>query len=107
MAVMLIAELIGGVLHMPDPAPRERLRPILFVLIACTLVSMVNLNGPGILLYAIGTQASNAQQSLIEEWFSPSFHDWEVLIYGAMLLILVMLVVANRHIRARDAALCW
>jgi hypothetical protein len=105
MAVILIAELIGGVLHMPDQAPRARLRPILFVLIACTLVSMVNLNGPGILLYAIGTQASDAQQSLIEEWFSPSFHDWEVLVYGAMLLVLVMLVVANRHMRARDAAL--
>ena len=105
MAVILIAELIGGALHMPDQAPRDRLRPILFVLIACTLVSMINLNGPGILLYAVGTQASNAQQSLIEEWFSPSFHDWEVFIYGAMLLVLVMLVVANRHIRARDAAL--
>jgi hypothetical protein len=105
MAVVLIAELIGAVLHMPDQAPRERLRPILLVLITCTLVSMINLNGPGILLYAIGTQASNAQQSLIEEWFSPSFHDWEVLVYGAMLLMLVMLVVANRHIRARDAAL--
>ena len=63
---------------------------------------MINLNGPDILFYAIGTQASAAQQSLIEEWFSPSFHDWEVLVYGAMLLILAMLVVSNRRIRARD-----
>ena len=27
---------------MPDQAPRERLRPLLFVLIACTAVSMIN-----------------------------------------------------------------
>jgi hypothetical protein len=66
---------------------------------------MINPNGPTILLYALGTQTSGAQQSLIQEWFSPNFHDWEVLIYGAMLLGLVMLIVANRHIRARDAAL--
>ena len=90
---------------MPDPAPRERLRPLLLVLIASTAVSMINPNGPTILLYALGTQTSGAQQSLIEEWFSPSFHDWEVLVYGAMLLSLAMLTVFNRHIRARDVAL--
>ena len=104
-AIILVAELAGGWLHMPDPAPAARLRPLLFVLIACTAVSMINPNGPTILLYALGTQTSGAQQSLIQEWFSPSFHDWEVLIYGAMLLGLVMLIVSNRHIRARDAAL--
>jgi hypothetical protein len=104
-ALVLIAEVIGGWLHMPDPAPRERLRPLLFVLIASTAVSMINPNGPTILLYALGTQTSGAQQSLIEEWFSPSFHDWEVLVYGAMLLSLAMLTVFNRHIRARDVAL--
>src|SRR6202035_1174241 len=104
-ALVLIAEVIGGWLHMPDPAPRERLRPLLFVLIAATAVSMINPNGPTILLYALGTQTSGAQQSLIEEWFSPSFHDWQVLIYGAMMLSLAMLIVFNRHIRARDVAL--
>src|SRR5580704_19229244 len=104
-AVILIAEVIGGWLHMPDPAPRARLRPLLLVLIASIAVSMVNPNGPTILLYALGTQTSGAQQSLIEEWFSPSFHDWQVLIYGAMLLGLVMLIVSNRHIRARDVVL--
>jgi hypothetical protein len=105
MAVILIAELVGGWLRMPDPAPRARLRPLLYLLIACTAVSMINLNGPSILFYAIGTQASAAQQSLIEEWFSPSFHDWEVLVYGVMLLTLAMLIVFNRRIRARDVAL--
>jgi hypothetical protein len=104
-AIILVAEVAGAWLRMPDAAPRDRLRPLLFVLIASTAVSMVNPNGPTILLYALGTQTSGAQQSLIQEWFSPSFHDWEVLVYGAMLLGLVMLVVSNRHIRARDAAL--
>ncbi len=104
-AIVLVAEVLGGWLHMPDPAPRERLRPLLFVLMASTAVSMINPNGPSILLYALGTQTSGAQQSLIEEWFSPSFHDWEVLVYGAMVLSLAMLIVFNKRIRARDVAL--
>jgi hypothetical protein len=104
-AVIIIAELIGGYLHMPDSAPRSRLLPLLYLLLACAATSMINLNGPGILFYAAGTQASAAQQSLIEEWFSPSFHDWEVFVYGAMLLTLAMLIVLNRRIRARDVAL--
>jgi len=104
-AIILVAEVAGSWLRMPDPAPRERLRPLLWVLIACTAVSMINPNGPTILLYALGTQTSGAQQSLIEEWFSPSFHDWEVLVYGVMLLALAALVVFNRHLRARDAVL--
>jgi len=104
-AVIIIAELIGGWLHMPDAAPRSRLLPLLYLLLACAVTSMINLNGPGILFYAAGTQASAAQQSLIEEWFSPSFHDWEVFVYGAMLLTLAMLIVFNRRIRARDVAL--
>jgi hypothetical protein len=104
-AVILVAETIGGRWHMPDAAPRAHLRPLLLVLIASTAVSMINPNGPTILLYALGTQTSGAQQSLIEEWFSPSFHDWEVLVYGVMLLSLAMFIVANRHIRARDVAL--
>ena len=104
-AIVLIAEVLGAWLHMPDPAPREQLRPLLLVLIASIAVSMINPNGPSILLYALGTQTSGAQQSLIEEWFSPSFHDWEVLVYGAMLLSLAMLIVFNKRIRARDVAL--
>jgi hypothetical protein len=104
-ALILVAEVVGHRLHMPDPAPRARLMPVLYLLIACTAVSMINLNGPTILFYAAGTQASGPQQSLIEEWFSPSFHDWEVLVYGAMMLVLAMLIVFNRRIRARDVAL--
>jgi hypothetical protein len=103
--VILVAELVGARLRMPDGAPRSRLLPLLYLLIACTAVSMINLNGPTILFYAAGTQASAAQQSLIEEWFSPSFHDWEVFVYGAMMLSLAMLIIFNRRIRARDVAL--
>src|SRR5580700_8042705 len=51
-ALILVAEVVGARFNMPDPAPRARLTPVLYLLIACTAVSMINLNGPTILFYA-------------------------------------------------------
>jgi hypothetical protein len=103
-ALVIIAELLGGFLRMPDPAPAGRLRPMALVLLACTVVSMINPNGPGILLYAAGTLSSPAQQALIAEWHSPDFHDWAVVAYGVMLVTLLVMTALNRRMRARDAA---
>jgi hypothetical protein len=75
------------------------------LLLGCLVVTAINLNGPSIILYPFGTLGSVAQQSLILEWHSPDFHDWSVRFFGVMLLSLVALIVANRSIRLRDAAL--
>jgi len=105
MALILIAEVAGGWLRWRDGAPTGRVRTLLFVLLACTAVSMINPNGPAILAYAFLTQGSGAQQTLILEWHSPDFHDWVVLPFAVMLITLIALVVVNRKLRARDAAL--
>ena len=104
-AVVVVAEIVGGRLGMPDSASAARVRTLIPVLIASAVVSMVNPNGPGILLYAFQTQTSAAQQALILEWHSPDFHDWVVLPFGIMLVSLIALITANRYLRARDAAL--
>jgi hypothetical protein len=105
MAVVVAAEAVAHVLRLPGRAPVERVRSLALLLLGCFLVSAINLNGPSIILYPFATQGSAAQQSLILEWHSPDFHDWSVRCYGLMLLSLVGLVVANRSIRLRDAAL--
>ena len=107
LALILIAEVAGRGLGFPDAtaAPSARLRTLALVLVACSAVSMINPNGPAILFYAFLTQGSGAQQSLILEWHSPSFQDWVVVPFGLMLMTLIALVVVNRRIRARDAAL--
>jgi hypothetical protein len=104
-AAIIVAELAGGALRMPDPAPRARLATLALVLLGCTAMCLINPNGPGILVYAFQTQGSPAQQAMIQEWFSPNFHDWETFAFGLMLLTLVGFIVANRRLRARDAAL--
>jgi len=104
-AVVIAAEFAGSRLGLPDGAPGSRVKTLLFVLVACAAVAMINPNGPAILVYAFQTQGSAAQQSLILEWHSPDFHDWEVRAFELMLLSVAALVVANRRLRARDAAL--
>ena len=104
-ALVLVAELVGRWFSMPDPAATSRLRTLLFVLLACTAVSMINPNGPAILAYAFFTQGSGAQQTLILEWHSPDFQDLVVVPFGIMLVSLVAMVAVNRRLRARDAAL--
>jgi hypothetical protein len=105
MAIVLLAEVAGRALRMCEPAPPSRVRTLLYVLLACAAVAMINPNGPGILLYAFATQASSAQQTLIQEWHSPDFHQWVLIPFAVMLLSLASLVAVNRRVRARDAAL--
>jgi hypothetical protein len=105
MTVVLVAECAAHLLHLQGRAPMVRVRGLALLVVGCLVVSAVNLNGPSIILYPFATQGSAAQQSLILEWHSPDFHDWSVRVFGLMLLSLVALIVVNRSIRLRDAAL--
>ncbi|HEX4755877.1 MAG TPA: hypothetical protein VH661_09030 [Candidatus Dormibacteraeota bacterium] len=105
MTVVLVAEVGAHLLHLQGRAPIARVRGLALLVVGCLVVSAINLNGPSIILYPFATQGSAAQQSLILEWHSPDFHDWSVRFFGLMLLSLVALIVANRSIRLRDAAL--
>jgi hypothetical protein len=104
-AVIVFAEAVAHLLHLEGRAPAQRVRSLALLLAGSLVVCAINLNGPSIILYPFGTLGSAAQQSLILEWHSPDFHDWSVRIFGIMLLSLVGLIVANRRIRLRDAAL--
>jgi hypothetical protein len=104
-AVMVAAEAAAHLLHLEGRARADRVRRLALLLAGSVVVCAINLNGPSIILYPFGTLGSAAQQSLILEWHSPDFHDWSVRIFGVMLLSLVALIVANRRIRLRDAAL--
>jgi len=104
-ALVVAAEAVAHLLHLEGRAPADRGRRMALLLAASLVVCAVNLNGPSIILYPLGTLGSAAQQTLILEWHSPDFHDWSVRFFGIMLLSLVAFIVANRRIRLRDAAL--
>jgi hypothetical protein len=105
LTVIVLAEAVAHLLHLEGRAPADRVRRLGLLLVGSLVVCAINLNGPSIILYPFGTLGSAAQQSLILEWHSPDFHDWSVRVFGVMLLSLVALIVANRSIRLRDAAL--
>lgn len=105
MTIVLVAEVAAHLLHLEGRAPIAHVRGLALLLAGCLVISAINLNGPSIILYPFATQGSAAQQSLILEWHSPDFHDWSVRFFGLMLLSLVALIVVNRSIRLRDAAL--
>jgi hypothetical protein len=105
LTVIVVAEVVAHLLHLEGRAPADRVRRLALLLVGSLVVCAINLNGPSIILYPFGTLGSAAQQSLILEWHSPDFHDWSVRVFGTMLLSLTALIVANRSIRLRDAAL--
>lgn len=105
LAVFVIADAVGLLLRRTDVAAAERLRQLATVILVASTVATVNPNGPAILVYALGTQTSSAQQTLIQEWHSPDFHLWALMGFEAMLLSMAGLVVARRGLRPRDGAL--
>jgi len=111
-AIMVGAEgaaLLAAAHHRPlgfaDGVPAAHVHRLLQVLGGCLAIAVINPYGPQIYLYPVETQASPAQQLLIQEWHSPDFHMWEPIPFAIMLLTLIAMLVANRRISARDAAL--
>jgi hypothetical protein len=101
-----IAELGGWALNWQGGASPRRVADLFGVAVAGLAAAAINPNGPSIILYPFGTLSSPEQQSLIEEWASPSFHDfsWQIGL-ELMLFTLAILLVINHRVRPRDAAL--
>jgi hypothetical protein len=103
--LILGAEYAGSRLGLPGTAPPDRVRTLLIALVACGAVVALNPNGLEIYLYPFQTQGSTAQQSLIQEWQSPDFHDASVWAFEFMMLSLAIMLVVNRRVAPRDLVL--
>jgi hypothetical protein len=104
LGVIVAVELVLSAMGRSEVDP-ARLRTLVYVLVACLAVVVINPNGPHIYLYPFETQGSAAQQSLIQEWHSPDFHVTEVRAFEAMLLTLAIMVAITRRVRPRDGVL--
>ncbi len=72
---------------------------------AAALATLVNPNGPAILLYPFQTQFDTVQQQLIQEWHSPDFHLIALLPFLVMLLSLAVLLLRYRRCDLRTLGL--
>ena len=72
---------------------------------AAVAATLVDPNGPVILLYPFQTQFDTAQQRLIAEWHSPDFHLTVLLPFLFLVLSLAVLLARYRRCSGRDALL--
>ena len=81
---------------------RERILQLLWATIASFAASLINPNGPVIIVYPFQTQFSSAQQNLIQEWHSPDFHVGVLVPLLVFIVSLLFLVVRYRGLALRE-----
>ena len=104
--ILLLAVLAGeGVCVALDRRTREqraRILQLLWATIASFAASLINPNGPVIIIYPFQTQFSSAQQNLIQEWHSPDFHVGVLVPLLIFIASLLFLVVRYRGLPLRE-----
>lgn len=82
----------------------DKITPLLKTLLACVVVVPLNPNGFRMFTYPLETLFSPAMQSLIQEWFSPDFHQDRFLPL-AVLILATFAVIALSPKRVRSGEL--
>jgi len=85
----LVAELIGWVWEPSNPAHRAHVRFLAIITAASAVAVLATPHGFSLYLYPFQTVASDAQQRLIVEWFSPDFHQPYLRPFELMVLLLI------------------
>jgi hypothetical protein len=100
--VALAVEGARFLIRRPDALPLDRLRALLYVLIASVAVAIVNPNGWDIYLYPFQTGGSAEQQKLIVEWFSPNFQMPQMWAFEVMIFMIIGTLALARRIELRQ-----
>ena len=90
LGVALLAELVGWAWDRSNPAHRAHVRFLGIITAASAVAVLATPHGFSLILYPFQTVASDAQQRLIVEWFSPDFHQVYLRPFEAMVLLLVI-----------------
>ncbi|HEX8651846.1 MAG TPA: hypothetical protein VF708_13485 [Pyrinomonadaceae bacterium] len=90
----------------PSASLWPRLRPLCFLLVACTLAVSLNPSGARIYLYPFETLTSQAMMKYIQEWFSPDFHKLMFLPLAVLLLAtFAALALSKKRVRPGELLL--
>ena len=95
LGVAIAAELFAWVWDRHNPVHRMHVRFLAIVTAASGVAVLVTPHGLSLILYPFNTVGSVAQERLIQEWFSPDFHQRYLLPFEAM----VMLAIAGFALR--------
>lgn len=102
LAAVLACEWLVSFLGWRTRVQRCHLVHLSWATVCSVAASLVNPNGPAIVIYPFQTQFSSAQQRLILEWHSPNFHLGVLLPLLAFIVTLGWLVVRYRGLPLRD-----
>ena len=83
-------------LALKQAAAKRRVVVLIWVTALSVAALLLTPNGPAELLYPFQTQGSTAQQALIEEWFSPDFHQIFLRPFEVMLFVALVGFMAKR-----------
>lgn len=94
----------GGRLQVSRPLPKKA---AILALLSSLTASLVNPNGPRLLVYAFHVSTSPRLASLIAEWQTPNFHSYLLLavIIGPVLLFVCLLAFSGTDFALQDAVL--
>lgn len=81
-----------------------RVRPLVYVLVACAAAVVLNPNGARLYFYPFETLTSQAMMKYINEWFSPDFHEPMFQPFAFMLFATFVVMILSRE-RVRPSSL--
>ena len=89
LGIAFVAELVGWAWDRENPAHRAHVRFLAIVTAASGIAVLATPHGLSLVLYPFNTVGSVAQERLIEEWFSPDFHQRYLLPFEAMIMLAI------------------
>ena len=89
LGVAIVAEAVAWAWDRDNPAHRAHVRFLVIVSAASAVAILATPHGLSLVLYPFNTVGSVAQERLIQEWFSPDFHQRSLLPFEAMILLTV------------------
>jgi hypothetical protein len=102
LGLTLLAELLRYWLRAPGALGGQRLQHLALIFAASIGAAIFNPNTYRIYLYPFQTQGSGTQQSVIVEWFSPNFHNKDLLPFELMLFTIIALLPLARRVPLRE-----
>ena len=96
LGIAVAVELVRWLIDRANVEARWKAGRIALVTLASAVAGLLNPHFLSLYVYSWRTQTSSVQQSFIEEWQSPDFHNWAMRGFEAMVVLLIIGLALRR-----------